>query len=270
MDIKEYRKAIRALLKESKEKANQTYVNRDGSTIKLTPTQMKHRVEYNKKQRDPETRLRSGRVSDDISLQKARGGKPAGRKVHKARRGVTHELVPKRRNPEKYKEALQTKDRARKQTVDGKYPEKRVGGHKVDEARKEAWYHAFESILLEFDPRHDTMRRPISRRRDGREAEDAQLSAGIAASNAEEKSLRKSRNANNRANRKAGKKGGNLSTKTQRDAWAKKEANRARNRVGGTTGQQHDNTFNPEKSPELRKAEIKQRAREQKAKKGDK
>ena len=254
MDIKDYRKAIRELLKESKEKKAALSEGRvitrklkSGEPSKGGDTALE-RVSGKTGHTKPEdaevtpsatvssykARRRRGNPSVGIEQQ---GGKATWREGESTRNQTA---IEPRKKP----------NRHQRKRMKNKAPEEN------NEARKEAWLNAFESILLEFDPRHDT----------GRAKE---VDATLAAATARETSLKKSRRANNAANKKAKKKGDNLSTPEQRKKWAEKEANRARQRVGGTTGQQHDNTLNP-KSPELTRAEIKQRARKQRAKKGRK
>ena len=145
MDIKDYRKAIRALLKESKEKAlkeDQAAPQRVGS-----PSDKKQGTK------------REG--GGTFYIQKRRGGKPRSTATHQADRGVGRE-AKFRLSQRAVAANLRRNQNLRRNDAPGEGVNKVVGGHKVptekNEARKEAWLNAFESILLEFDPRHDTGR----------------------------------------------------------------------------------------------------------------
>ena len=118
-----------------------------------------------------------------------------------------------------------------------------------------------EALLFEFDPRHE--KREPSKRPGAR---GAQISGSLAADYA-----------GDQEKRKADK---DLSSEEEIKRRAKKAANRARNRVGGTEGQQADPVLNnpderaeerenPEPKNPQEKANMVRRARQQRAKKGD-
>lgn len=196
-------------------------------------------------------------------IQKRRGGKPRSTATHQADRGVGREA--KFRPSQRAVAAnLRRNQNLRRNDAPGEGVNKVVGGHKApdkqNEARKEAWLNAFESILLEFDPRHEkreTSKRPGARR--------AQISGSLAAGYAKDQEERKSDR--------------DLSSKEEIKLRAKKAANRARNRVGGTTGQQADPVLNnpderaeerenPEPKNPQERANTVRRARQQRDKKG--
>lgn len=155
-------------------------------------------------------------------------------------------------------EARERKIADRKRHLDRTTPQRKLPDH--TEYKRIGAIMA-EALLFEFDPRHE--KRETSKRPGAR---GAQISGSLAADYA-----------GDQEKRKADK---DLSSKDDTERRAKKAANRARNRVGGTTGQQADPVLNnpderaaeredPEPKNPQEKANMVRRARQQRAKKGD-
>ena len=155
-------------------------------------------------------------------------------------------------------EARERKIADRKRHLDRTTPQRKLPDH--TEYKRIGAIMA-EALLFEFDPRHE--KREPSKRPGAR---GAQISGSLAADYA-----------GDQEKRKADK---DLSSKDDTERRAKKAANRARNRVGGTTGQQADPVLNnpderaaeredPEPKNPQEKANMVRRARQQRAKKGD-
>ena len=187
MDIKEYRKAIRALLKESKEEKAAlsearviTRKLKSGEPPKGGDSALE-RVSSRTGQSKPDDAEVKPHVTRASYRKRRQSNAEWSIEDGEWRRGADTRnqiATDARKKPNRHQRKRMTKKASEEQDEAPK---------KQNEARKEAWLNAFESILLEFDPRHEkreTSKRPGARRE--------QISGSLAADYAKDQEERKS------------------------------------------------------------------------------